>query len=122
MPAVSGGSTLQLTTNNAALQLALQQRQDLLNAANQFNSLQQAAQSANGANQLLGAANQIAAAQTQQLLQLRLLFTQLLQGQATDSAVQANRQAIMDAATQQATSMTTGGFTPASLPINYSGQ
>jgi P-type conjugative transfer protein TrbJ len=84
--------------------------------------LQQAAQGANGANQLLGAANQIAAAQTQQLLQLRLLFTQLLQGEATDSAVQANRQAIMDAATQQATSMTTGGFAPAPLPINYSGQ
>ena len=121
MPAVSGASSLQLTTNNAALQLALQQRQDLLNAANQFNTLQQAAQGANGANQLLGAANQIAAAQTQQLLQLRLLFTQLLQGQATDSAVQANRQAVMDAATQQATSTTTGGFegtTP--LPINYS--
>jgi hypothetical protein len=59
----------------------------------------------------------------QQLLQMRLLLTQLLQSQATDSAAQANRQAIMDAATQQATSTTTGGFEGAApLPINYSGR
>jgi P-type conjugative transfer protein TrbJ len=122
MPALSGASSLQLTTNNAALRLALQQRQDLINAANQLQQMQRGAQGAYGANQLLGSANQLAAAQMQQLLQMRLVLTQLLQGAATDSAAQANRQAIIDAATQQATSMTTGGFTPTTLPINYSGQ
>ena len=47
-------------------------------------------------------ANQIAAEQTQQLMQMRALCNQMLEEAATRDAALANRQALMDAATQQA--------------------
>ena len=63
-----------------------------------------AAGSADGANKLLSYANQIAAEQTLQLMQMRALCNQMLEEAAARDAALANRQALMDAATQQALS------------------
>ena len=65
-----------------------------------------AAGSADGADKLLSYANQIAAEQTQQLMQMRALCNQMLEEAAARDAALANRQAMMDAATQQALAIT----------------
>jgi len=49
-------------------------------------------------------ANQIAAEQTLQLMQMRALCNQMLEEAAARDAAMANRQALMDASTQQALS------------------
>jgi len=98
------GYALQKSTNDTALQMAQAQRAALLNDAQQFQALQGAAGSADGADKLLSYANQIAAQQTQQLMQLRALCNQMLEESAARDAALANRQAMMDAATQQALS------------------
>jgi len=98
------GYALQKSTNDTALQLAQAQRQALLNDAQRFQGLQSAAGSADGADKLMSYANQIAAEEAQQLMQMRTLINQLLEENAARDAALANRQAMMDAATQQALS------------------
>jgi P-type conjugative transfer protein TrbJ len=102
--AIQQGYALQKSTNDTALQMAQAQRAALLNDAQQFQALQGAAGSADGADKLLSYANQIAAQQTQQLMQLRALCNQMLEESAARDAALANRQALMDAATQKALS------------------
>ena len=89
---------------HTALQMAQAQRTALLNDVQRFQGLQSAAGSADGANKLLSYANQIAAEQTLQLMQMRALCNQMLEEAAARDAALANRQALMDAATQQALS------------------
>ena len=98
------GYALQLSTNDTALQMAQAQRAALLNDAQRFQALQSAAGSADGADKLMSYANQIAAEQTQQLMQMRALCNQMLEEAAARDAALANRQALMDAATQKALS------------------
>jgi len=98
------GYALQLSTNDTALQMAQAQRAALLNDAQRFQALQSAAGSADGADKLMSYANQIAAEEAQQLMQMRTLINQLLEENAARDAALANRQALMDAATQQALS------------------
>ena len=101
---IQQGYVLQKSTNDTALQMAQAQRAALLNDAQRFQALQGAAGSADGADKLLSYANQIAAEQTQQLMQMRALCNQMLEEAAARDAALANRQAMMDAATQKALS------------------
>ena len=117
---IQQGYALQKSTNDTALQMAQAQRAALLNDAQRFQGLQQAASSADGADKLLSAANQIAAEQTKQLMQMRALCNQLLEEAAARDAALANRQAMMDAATQKALANDNGGFENTKLPLNYS--
>lgn len=113
---IQQGYSLLKSTNDTALQLAMKQRQDLMNSVQRFGQLQTAA----GTNQLMSYGNQIAAEQAQQLMQMRLVATQMLEAQATRSAAGADRQALSDAATQQALVNKNGGFEGAkSLPVDY---
>src|SRR5215472_8253002 len=119
---IQQGYALQKSTNDTALQMAQAQRAALLNDAQRFQGLQQAASSADGADKLLSAANQIAAEQTKQLMQMRALCNQMLEEAAARDAALANRQALMDAASQQGLARDGGGFGGANpLPLNYSG-
>ena len=101
---IQQGYALQKSTNDTALQMAQAQRAALLNDVQRFQGLENAAGSADGADKLLSYANQIAAEQTQQLMQMRALCNQMLEEAAARDAALANRQAMMDAATQQALS------------------
>jgi P-type conjugative transfer protein TrbJ len=101
---IQQGYALQKSTNDTALQMAQAQREAILNDAQRFQGLQQAASSADGADKLMSYANQIAAEQTQQLMQMRALRNQMLEEAAARDAALANRQALMDAATQKALS------------------
>jgi P-type conjugative transfer protein TrbJ len=74
---IQQGYALQKSTNDTALQIAQAQRQALLSDAQQFQALQSAAGSADGEDKLLSYANQIAAEQTQQLMQMRALCNQM---------------------------------------------
>ena len=73
--------------------MAQAQRTALLADVQRFQGLQSAAGSADGANKLLSYANQIAAEQTQQLMQMRALCNQMLEQAAARDAALANRQA-----------------------------
>jgi P-type conjugative transfer protein TrbJ len=119
--ALQQGYAFQKSTNDTALQMAQAQRAALLNDVQRFQGLQSAAGSADGADKLMSYANQIAAEQTQQLMQLRALCNQMLEENAARDAALANRQALMDAATQQALANTNGGFEGAKpLALDYS--
>jgi conjugal transfer/entry exclusion protein len=61
-------------------------------------------------------ANQIAAEQTQQLMQMRALCNQMLEEAAARDAALANRQALQDAATKQALSDTNSDMGGHQLP------
>jgi P-type conjugative transfer protein TrbJ len=102
--AIQQGYALQKSTNDTALQMAQAQRTALLNDVQRFQGLQSAAGTADGANKLLSYANQIAAEQTLQLMQMRALCNQILEESAARDAALANRQALVDAATQKALS------------------
>ena len=117
---IQQGYALQKSTNDTALQMAQAQRAALLNDAQRFQGLQQAAAGADGADKLMSYANQIAAEQTQQLMQMRALCNQMLEEAAARDAALANRQALMDAATQKALANDNGGFDNTRLPFNYS--
>jgi P-type conjugative transfer protein TrbJ len=120
--AIQQGYALQKSTNDTALQMAQAQRTALLNDVQRFQGLQSAAGSADGANKLLSYANQIAAEQTLQLMQMRALCNQMLEESAARDAALANRQALMDAASQKGLARDDGGFGGAKpLPLNYSG-
>jgi type IV secretion system protein TrbJ len=110
------GYALQKSTNDTALQMAQAQRTALLADVQRFQGLQSAAGTADGANKLLSYANQIAAEQTQQLMQMRALCNQMLEQAAARDAGLANRQALQDAATQKALSHQDGDFGGRRLP------
>jgi P-type conjugative transfer protein TrbJ len=114
--AIQQGYALQKSTNDTALQMALAQRAALLNDVQRFQALQRAAGTADGANKLLSYANQIAAEQTQQLMQMRALCNQMLEQAAARDAALANRQALVDAATQKALSDPKSDFGGRKLP------
>jgi P-type conjugative transfer protein TrbJ len=119
--AIQQGYALQKSTNDTALQMAQAQRAALLNDVQRFQGLQGAAGSADGANKLLSYANQIAAEQTLQLMQMRALCNQILEESAARDAALANRQALMDAATQKVLANTNGGFEGTKpLALDYS--
>ena len=113
---IQQGYALMKSTNDTALQMAQAQRAALLNDVQRFDGLQQAASSADGADKLLSAANQIAAEQTKQLMQMRALCNQMLEEAAARDAALANRQALMDAATKQALSDTNSNMGGHQLP------
>ena len=113
---IQQGYALQKSTNDTALQMAQAQRAALLNDAQRFQGLQQAASSADGADKLMSYANQIAAEQTQQLMQMRALCNQMLEEAAARDAALANRQALQDAATKQALSDTNSDMGGHQLP------
>ena len=117
---IQQGYALMKSTNDTALQMAQAQRAALLSDAQRFQTLQGAAGNADGADKLLSYANQIAAEQTQQLMQMRALCNQMLEEAAARDAALANRQAMMDAATQKALANDNGGFENTKLPLNYS--
>jgi P-type conjugative transfer protein TrbJ len=120
--AIQQGYALQKSTNDTALQMAQAQRAALLGDVQRFQGLENAAGSADGANKLLSYANQIAAEQTQQLMQMRALCNQMLEEAAARDAALANRQALMDAASQKGLARDDGGFGGAKpLPLNYFG-
>jgi P-type conjugative transfer protein TrbJ len=102
--AIQQGYALQKSTNDTALQVAQAQRAALMADVQRFQGLQGQAASADGANKLLSYANQIAAEQAQQLMQMRALCNQMLEEAAARDAALANRQALVDAATQKALS------------------
>jgi type IV secretion system protein TrbJ len=114
--AIQQGYALQKSTNDTALQMAQAQRAALLADVQRFQGLQGQAASADGANKLLSYANQIAAEQTQQLMQMRALCNQMLEQAAARDAALANRQALMDAATQKALSNQKSDFGGHKLP------
>ena len=114
--AIQQGYALQKSTNDTALQMAQAQRTALLADVQRFQGLQGQAASADGANKLLSYANQIAAEQAQQLMQMRALCNQMLEEAAARDAALANRQALQDAATQQALSDHNNGFGGHHLP------
>lgn len=101
---IQQGYALMKSTNDTALQMAQAQRAALLGDVQRFQGLQQAAATADGADKLMSYANQIAAEQTQQLMQMRALCNQMLEEATARDAALANRQALTDAATQQALS------------------
>ena len=120
--AIQQGYALQKSTNDTALQMAQAQRAALLNDVQRFQGLENAAGSADGADKLLSYANQIAAEQTQQLMQMRALCNQMLEEAAARDAALANRQAMMDAVTEKGLAHQGGGFEGAKpLPLDYSG-
>jgi P-type conjugative transfer protein TrbJ len=110
------GYALMKSTNDTALQMAQAQRAALLNDAQRFQALQGAAGSADGTDKMLSYANQIAAEQAQQLMQIRALANQMLEEAAARDAALANRQALMDAATKQALSDTNSDMGGHNLP------
>ena len=114
--AIQQGYALQKSTNDTALQMAQAQRAALLADVQRFQGLQGQAASADGANKLLSYANQIAAEQAQQLMQMRALCNQMLEEAAARDAGLANRQALQDAATQHALSDQNSDFGGRHLP------
>src|SRR6516225_1914704 len=107
---IQQGYALMKSTNDTALQMAQKQREALLNDAQRFQGLQSTAGTADGADKLLSYANEIAAEQTEQLMQLRAIINQLLEEGAARDAALANRQAMMDAASQRGLARDDGGF------------
>jgi len=114
--AIQQGYALQKSTNDTALQVAQAQRAALMADVQRFQGLQGQAASADGANKLLSYANQIAAEQAQQLMQMRALCNQMLEEAAARDAALANRQALVDAATQKALSDQKSDFGGRKLP------
>jgi type IV secretion system protein TrbJ len=114
--AIQQGYALQKSTNDTALQMAQAQRTALMADVQRFQGLQGQAASADGANKLLSYANQIAAEQAQQLMQMRALCNQMLEEAAARDAALANRQALVDAATQKALSDQKSDFGGRKLP------
>jgi len=90
------GSTAQQNANNASIQGLDQQQTDLQNDANTLVQLQASAQSATGQMQAIGYANQLASAQSNQLLQIRGLLI------AEQNALVTRQQALADQEAQQA--------------------
>lgn len=92
------GSEAQKRANDAVLKGVDQQQQTLVTDAANLRSLQAQASSAQGQMQAIQAANQLASAQTNQLLQLRGLLVAQQAAAATRAQIVADREAQQAAA------------------------
>ncbi|WP_249172218.1 P-type conjugative transfer protein TrbJ [Burkholderia vietnamiensis] len=106
--AQANGSTAQKSANDAVLKAVDLQQQTLTSDAANLRSLQSQATSAQGQMEALSAANQLASAQTNQLLQIRGMLAAQAAAQATRAANVADREALQAAGDQQFRS---GGYT-----------
>lgn len=95
------GSEAQKRANDAVLKGVDQQQQTLVTDAANLRSLQAQASSAQGQMQAIQAANQLASAQTNQLLQLRGLLVAQQAAAATRAQIVADREAQQAAASAQ---------------------
>ena len=102
LTAETSGSEAQKRANDAVLKGVDQQQQTLLTDAANLRVLQAQASSAQGQMQAIQAANQLASAQTNQLLQIRGLLTAQSAAAATRAQVVADREAQQVVADQQA--------------------
>lgn len=91
-------SNAQMSANTASLQTIEQQQTAVQNDANTLEQLQTNAQSATGQLQAAGYANQIAAQQANQLLQMRQLMITQQNAETTRNIALSNRQDQQDAA------------------------
>lgn len=91
-------SNVQKRVNNAQLRGIDQQQKSMKADANRLQRLQQDAQNAKGQMQAIQAANQLASAETNQLLQIRGLLIANQTAEATRLAAIADREAIQAAA------------------------
>lgn len=94
------GSEAQKRANDAVLKGVDQQQQTLTKDAANLTRLQTKATTAQGQMQALQAANQLASAQTHQLLQIRGLLVAQENAAATRAQVKADREAQQEAASQ----------------------
>lgn len=101
LDAQSNGSGAQKKANDAVLQGVDQQQQTLVTDAANLRSLQAQATGAQGQMQAIQAANQLASAQTNQLLQIRGLLVAQQAAAATRAQVVADREAQQAAAAAQ---------------------
>lgn len=101
LDAQSNGSEAQKKANDAVLQGVDQQQKTLVNDAANLRSLQSQATGATGQMQAIQAANQLASAQTNQLLQIRGLLVAQQAAAATRAQVVADREAQQAAAAAQ---------------------
>ncbi|WP_175787110.1 P-type conjugative transfer protein TrbJ [Burkholderia anthina] len=99
--AQANGSEAQKRANDAVLKGVDQQQQTLLTDAANLRSLQTQASSAQGQMQAIQAANQLASAQTNQLLQIRGLLVAQQAAAATRAQIVADREAQQAAASAQ---------------------
>ncbi|WP_367899673.1 P-type conjugative transfer protein TrbJ [Xanthomonas oryzae] len=99
--AQSNGSTAQKSANDAVLKAVDMQQQTLTSDAANLRSLQSQATSAQGQMQAIQAANQLASAQNNQLLQIRGMLAAQAAAQATRAETVADREALQAAAGQQ---------------------
>lgn len=99
--AQSNGSTAQKSANDAVLKAVDLQQQTLTSDAANLRSLQSQATSAQGQMQAIQAANQLASAQNNQLLQIRGMLAAQAAAQATRAETVADREALQAAAGQQ---------------------
>lgn len=100
-PPQSAGSEAQKKANDALVQGIVRQQQRLQQDAVTLERLQSNAQSAQGQMQAIQAANQLAAAQIQQLMMIRALLIQEQQALAARMQTQANDEAMRQAATEK---------------------
>ncbi|WP_025998485.1 P-type conjugative transfer protein TrbJ [Xanthomonas phaseoli] len=99
--AQSNGSTAQKSANDAVLKAVDLQQQSLTSDAANLRSLQSQATSAQGQMEAIQAANQLASAQTNQLLQIRGMLAAQAAAQATRAENVADKEALQAAAGQQ---------------------
>ncbi|MDQ7979150.1 P-type conjugative transfer protein TrbJ [Paraburkholderia sp. SARCC-3016] len=116
LDAQANGSTAQKSANDAVLKAVDQQQQTLVTDAANLRSLQSQATGAQGQMQALQAANQLASAQNNQLLQIRGMLAAQATAQATRAENVADKEALQAAAAQQ---LRDGGNITSSTPKNW---
>jgi type IV secretion system protein TrbJ len=99
--AQSNGSTAQKSANDAVLKAVDLQQQTLTSDAANLRSLQSQATSAQGQMEAIQAANQLASAQNNQLLQIRGMLAAQAAAQATRAENVSDKEALQAAAGQQ---------------------
>ncbi|WP_129560955.1 P-type conjugative transfer protein TrbJ [Paraburkholderia dokdonensis] len=114
--AQSNGSTAQKSANDAVLKAVDLQQQSLTSDAANLRSLQSQATSAQGQMQAIQAANQLASAQTNQLLQIRGMLAAQAAAQATRAENVADKEALQAVAGQQ---LRDGSNITSSTPKNW---
>lgn len=110
----TAGSVAQKQANDAMLKGIVQQEAQIRADAATLDRLQSQASTADGQMKALMAANQLAALQQEQLLQIRALLVQEQQALAARNATLANEEAMREAATKQF-------FNVPTISINHTG-
>lgn len=116
LDAQANGSTAQKSANDAVLKAVDQQQQTLTTDAVHLRSLQSQATSAQGQMEALSAANELASAQTNQLLQIRGMLAAQAAAQATRAENVADKEALQAVAAQQ---LRDGSNITSSTPKNW---